>query len=443
MTKEIVEEMVQTFRSEVERLMHEAKEWVKEEGEGGLSAWEERVRDRMRPMQARILQEIVQEVGRGYQGGQAGCTECGQRARYVGDRALEVHTVVGDIPVRRAYYHCKSCGKGFCVLDEKLGIGKGGWSPGMQRLMSLVGAVGPFEKATDLLWEIGRIEVSGRKVEAVTEQEGEAAQAWLRKREEEGRVGLVQGEDKPVERIYGLADGAMVLTREEKWKEVKLGAVFKPQGKDEQGQDQPGPIQYTGGILEVAEFAGRWSGLMKREGAQQANEVVILGDGALWIGNHLASAFAEQQVVHIVDWYHAQERLWRVAHAMWGEGNEEATHWAEKQKERLWEGAVGAVVEALRKLKPKRSEVRTLVKQSIGYYQQNELRMRYAQFRRKGYCIGSGVIESACKHVLQQRLKQAGMRWNKTHAEKVLALRLVRASGLWEEFQTQRGRLAA
>ena len=73
------------------------------------------------------------------------------------------------------------------------------------------------------------------------------------------------------------------------------------------------------------------------------------------------------------------------------------------------------------------------MRQSVGYYQENKERMRYALFRQQGYFIGSGVIESACKHLVAQRLKQAGMQWNQEHAQRVLSLNLCRASGWWDQ----------
>ena len=57
------------------------------------------------------------------------------------------------------------------------------------------------------------------------------------------------------------------------------------------------------------------------------------------------------------------------------------------------------------------------------YLFHNRWRMRYHLFREAGYPIGSGTVESACKHVVQQRLKQSGMRWSLIGAQAMLALR--------------------
>ena len=95
----------------------------------------------------------------------------------------------------------------------------------------------------------------------------------------------------------------------------------------------------------------------------------------------------------------------------------------EARKGELWEGDVAAVLTALRGGEGE-SEVH--------YFETNEHRMRYAEFRARGYPIGSGTVESACKRVIGARLKQAGMRWSKAGAQAVLNLRSHLLSGRWD-----------
>lgn len=59
----------------------------------------------------------------------------------------------------------------------------------------------------------------------------------------------------------------------------------------------------------------------------------------------------------------------------------------------------------------------------VGYYRRNEKRMRYAEFRAQGLPIGSGIVESAHKHVLQVRMKQAGQRWSILRGRRMVTLR--------------------
>ncbi|HJZ04970.1 MAG TPA: hypothetical protein VJ327_03825, partial [Patescibacteria group bacterium] len=92
--------------------------------------------------------------------------------------------------------------------------------------------------------------------------------------------------------------------------------------------------------------------------------------------------------IQIVDWYHAVDRLKRLAEEVFCI-LEERQAWLEKVTEELWQGNVEAVIEACQPLAKKS----TLAKQSLSYYANNMERMRYAQFRASGFMIGSGIIE--------------------------------------------------
>ena len=428
--QELVEGIVQEFRGEVEQFFLEAGKWVKEGADGGLERWEQGARDRLQPIQRRLLEVVIKMMGKGYEGVKRPCPRCRQMTRYVNDRERTIQTVVGEVKgIRRSYYQGCRCGAGSFPLDEKLMLDREGRSPGLRRVISLAGSISPYEKTVDYLWEIGRIVVSGGKVERITEGEGERAREWLRRQESRGLSGI--GAPEP-ERLYVQTDGTTVHTQEG-WKEVKLGAVFASAGKDEDGQDRRGETRYTGGFETVDEFMPRLNGLARGAGAGKAREVVVLADGAAWIWKRVPELFANVPVIQIVDWYHAQERIWNIAHMVYGETSEQATQWAEKCRQKLWEGDVSAVIGEIKRLISSRSDVKEYVRQSVGYYQENKERMRYALFRRQGYFIGSGVIESACKHLVAQRLKQAGMQWNQEHAQKVLSLNLCRASGWWDQ----------
>src|SRR5205823_6107657 len=67
------------------------------------------------------------------------------------------------------------------------------------------------------------------------------------------------------------------------------------------------------------------------------------------------------------------------------------------------------------------------------YLQMRRAHLRYADYRRLGLPIGSGVTEAACKTVFTQRLKLSGMRWKKAGAQTILQLRVILLSGIWDE----------
>ena len=154
-----------------------------------------------------------------------------------------------------------------------------------------------------------------------------------------------------------------------------------------------------------------------------------LGDGAAWIWNLAEMHFPG--AVQIVDWYHAVERLWLVANAVWGEGSPGAKRWAGRTKKHLGHGHVERVVVRLRQLSAHTAEAKSAVREAIGYFQNNADRMRYRRFRRQGLFMGSGGVEAGCKHIVGQGLKGSGMRWSLEGLRAVLTLRLAVLYGPW------------
>jgi hypothetical protein len=141
--------------------------------------------------------------------------------------------------------------------------------------------------------------------------------------------------------------------------------------------------------------------------------------------------------VQIVDWYHAAEYIWAVAHAVYGEGSQAAQEWAEARLDELWEGKLRHVLQALcTHLNSDLEE--DPAQQAITYFKNNRHRMRYPEFRSQGYQIGSGTIESGCKRVIGARLKQAGMTWTLEGARQVIKARSMYLSDEWDAFCDQR-----
>ncbi len=138
----------------------------------------------------------------------------------------------------------------------------------------------------------------------------------------------------------------------------------------------------------------------------------------------------------VVDYYHASERLWKMAEALFGVG-QRSWSWARKmQKLLLKPGGVGRVLHsaaALRSRVQLRGKRLADFKRAYKYLQTRRKHLRYADYRRQGLPIGSGVTEAACKTVYTQRLKLSGMRWKKAGAQTILTLRVILLSSVWED----------
>ena len=187
---------------------------------------------------------------------------------------------------------------------------------------------------------------------------------------------------------------------------------------------------------QPAAFAQRAYREAIRRGFDTADCQVVIGDGAPWIWNVAAEQFPG--AIEIVDIYHAKQHLCDVAKAIYGPGTDLADQWARDRRAELDTGRLCAVVAALRIHVETTPEARKCIHYVFG----NRHRMRYPQFRARGLCVSSGVVEAGCKQI-GARLKRAGMRWTVAGANAIIALRCCILSGRFEEFWERRAANAA
>jgi len=128
------------------------------------------------------------------------------------------------------------------------------------------------------------------------------------------------------------------------------------------------------------------------------------------------------------------EKAWEFARLRYGQGSTVADQWAARIAKDLRAGRVEEVIERLKKLLPsiiEQVEHHKILEGLIRYYTDNRERMRYDEYLRLGYGIGSGAVESSHKQVVHARLRQAGMRWSEAGARRLLALRVLLLNGQW------------
>lgn len=126
----------------------------------------------------------------------------------------------------------------------------------------------------------------------------------------------------------------------------------------------------------------------------------------------------------ILDFFHATEHLAAAIAAVHGDGTIATRHKFEALRERLLteDNGATAVIQALEYLRRTNPKVKK-VAQTLRYLRKNKERMRYAEWKRQGFMIGSGVVEAACKTLVAQRLKLSGMRWGPRGAQAILTMR--------------------
>ena len=391
-----------------------------------LETAEGAVRDGMLAIGARLLAAGLAARGTGKTGARRPCS-CGADARCEGYRVKGVQTVVGWITVRRAYYACAACGQGHCPLDAALGLARDSLSPGVRRLACRFGALLPFAEAADSLAEAGRVQLSASTVRSVTEAVGARREhALAAARTAAWAQGVPPASGPPPTRLYVAMDGVRILGTDGGGREVKVGVVVPV--RQHAACEQRQPASYVAGLEPAAAFGPRLALEAHRRGLEGAERVAVLGDGAEWIWNLAAEHFPH--ATQIVDWFHASERVWDLGRALWGEGTAQTTAWVEAQLGRLAQGQATILAHQWRAL-PCRGEPAAVRDEQVIYFTNQASRMAYDRYRAAGWDIGSGMVESACKHLIGAREKGPGMRWSETGAQTVAAVRVLLFNDQW------------
>jgi hypothetical protein len=165
-------------------------------------------------------------------------------------------------------------------------------------------------------------------------------------------------------------------------------------------------------------------------GLSQAQRVLVIADGAVWIWNLAQDRF--KQAIQRLDLFHANTYLWAVANELHGAGTPEARRWVKPLLRQIRNDQVAQVITRLEELQPTLSgAAEKAADKAIEYYGNNRQRMNYKQARHDNEPVGSGAIESTCRQ-LQCRMKRCGQFWSTAGDEALLALEMFWRNQRWE-----------
>jgi DNA-directed RNA polymerase subunit RPC12/RpoP len=386
------------------------------------------------------------------------CT-CGRRRLFKGRAERAIRTTLGPMDLTERFrYRCPVCGRETVLGDELKG--EGDFSELAERLLAYAGQKvgGMFAEAKKTVKRFLGMDVSPQTIENVCLRRGRRVIASevraltephrVKVEDRAGRVvvgadGVLIGRVDPAHRTRSSAKKGKVPGKGKLanfWKEVKTCVVYcvdaggKAVGRKTYYATQAGHETFGHKLVTEA----------RRRGAEFARELIFIGDGAKWIWNLCAREFPK--AIQVLDWYHAVEHLWDVGRAYFGEGSDFVTQWVKAREGELYAGGVASVIDALKAMADQvgpppegadETDRRVVLWRNAGYFEDNACRMRYDEYRAKGIPLASGVVESACKHVVASRLKGPGMRWDEEGAEAVLHLRSLELNDRWDTFWEQ------
>ena len=441
---EIVQPLTELGRSLLKHAQAQRDHSLADHEDGVLAAW--------RTAAPALLEAVLQLATTGLEHNArplaARCPQCQQRRGVQSRRKRGVHTRLGSIGLQRWWHHCWRCGHGWSPPDQALELAPyQQTSTGLAHWQATLGAITTFREAARLLDELAGVEVGSETLRTHAEQVG----TELEGRQRQTMAYVDQAHEPPADEhdaapgmLVVETDGVMVRYRDRHldgamvdgdWHEVKLGLVGGWQ------DDHLHQASYVAAREAAPAFARRLGTEAARRGAldvvkwhpwdgtpAELRSVVVLGDGAKWIWEHVATLFGSERT-EIVDWYHASEHLWTVAKELHGEDTPETKTWARTALDYLWQGGPKPVLEWFDATQPATTAVAAVLKRERGYFSSNADRMRYPVLRQKHLPIGSGAVEASAKHLVQHRMKRAGSRWSDLGARAILDLRCHLLSG--------------
>lgn len=325
-----------------------------------------------------------------------------------------------------------SVGRGFFPLDEELKLQSGKLTPkGRERLVRLSGWM-PFRQATELFEEFTGIRLSKIVSQRGTEKAG---RVYENMQDAEAQELL---EKKPCpsvkpKKVQISADGCMVPLLHGVWAEVRtlvVGEVQAPVKEKGEMVVHTRNLSYFSRKVSSQEFETLALVELHRRGVENARAVAAVMDGAEW--EQSFTDYHCPQAVRILDFSHAAEHISPVGEFLHGEQTLENKTWLHEHLHQLKQEGPTKLLAELQKLQRKHPTVE-LIRIHSAYLKKREAQMQYPTFQSQGWPIGSGIVESGNKIVVEARLKGSGMHWAEPNVNPMLAIRNLLCSNRWTE----------
>lgn len=355
-----------------------------------------------------------------------------KRARRI---QMKLRTVSGVVDLLVWYGHCRQTQRYCCPAKERWEIlPHQQFSPEFEkRLCYTATETGSFEKAARMAGTWGSA-VSDDAIHACVTRKGRQAQ-------ENPLIQPFPPAHKPFTLII-MMDGWMARHRQcqwgvkpptkkadrIQWHEIKSSVIFR---LEDRGETLGGRrflihkhVVATPALTEPVAFGGEVQRAAMRMGLASAEKVYVVQDGALYLWNIFDDRFA-QNAQGVLDFYHASDHLWALAHELFGEGSDQAKRWTHHLLHQLRHGKENSVIKTLEKLKshpPSEHEHAShIINNTAHYFSSHQDHIHYADFSNQGVPIGSGAMESQCSQ-FQNRFKRRGQFWSQQGFAHLLAI---------------------
>jgi hypothetical protein len=220
------------------------------------------------------------------------------------------------------------------------------------------------------------------------------------------------------------------------WHELKLGVFYRHEAAT---QTQAGRGLLIDKLVvnwqdQALELGRRLNWEAQREGLGRARAMLFLGDGAEWVWNLKKDRW--NQAVGLLDFYHGSEHLWSLGRAIHGEKDPALAEWVSPLRHQVRHGQEQRALRQIAQIKKRGGEAGKVIQREQNYFATHAKRMCYDQIAKRGWPIGSGAVESACRQK-QCRFKRCGQFWSKVGLRNLCALDEARRNHHWDELWSQ------
>lgn len=382
-------------------------------------------------------------------------------------------SIFGKIDIERAYFWKSGMVGGIYPIDKELNLPGKHYSYLLQKWNQMIAVDGNFDKAREELEEIFKINVWSKQSEEINREASEYVDKFydenpsqkqkepilvveadgkgivIRKDQEdkkENKIRLKKGEKNgkkkmsTVTAIFGVESNIRTVediikievenSDKNKKEKQKLKIV-----KDDGPKPQNKTIRAT---LEGKDLAFERLGKeIEQRDPNKKCERIALMDGEIALEKKAKEYLVSVGFIIILDLFHVMERLWKLCYYFCKEGSDESIKWMKKYLTMISSGKTGYFIGAIRQIISKgeysKRKVDTIEK-ILKYFEKRKNYMRYDKYLAKGYPVGSGVIEGACRSFVKDRMELAGMRWTEEGAEAMLELRSIKVNDKWPGF---------
>jgi hypothetical protein len=323
-------------------------------------------------------------------------------------------------------------GKGFFPLDEELELLAGELTPyGHECLVRLSGWM-PFRKASEIFEDLLGIHVSKIVCQNYTEQAG-AAYEQMQVEEVDQLEKMMPPAPDGAEKMLSSADGAMVPLTHGIWAEARTLVIGEVQpAQEEQGEQvvHTTKLSYFSRKVNAETFDRLALVEIQRRGIENARQTAAVMDGAEWeqgfIEHHCPKA------VRILDFPHGAEHITAIGAYLYGENTPETHAWLQERLHKLKHCGPENLLAEFQELKLQNADAQEIAS-NLAYLEKRKQQMQYPSFQAQGWPIGSGMVDSGNKLVVEARLKGAGMHWAENNVNPMLAIRNILCSDRWNE----------